>query len=172
MKILIHSINLCLQISLAAAKKRLENDMVPIRPVNRYSTSPLVHPQYDSEDIMSDGTHTPERTPPPPPTPPLESSMTPPLASVDPHRMVVHLEKEFEQRQRAFDADVVNLMAEPARSVSAHAEAELRRLKERFTVWKRDYKGRLRDAKFALHHFNSDSCPKRWWDTVWNTKCV
>ncbi|KAF3320965.1 Myosin-2 [Carex littledalei] len=161
-----------LQISLAAAKKRLENDVVPIRPVNRYSTSPLVHPQYDSEDIMSAGTHTPERTPPPPPTPPLESSMTPPLVSVDPRGIVVHLEKEFEQRQRAFDADVVNLMAEPALSVSAHAEAELRRLKERFTVWKRDYKGRLRDAKFALHHFNSDTCPKRWWDTVWNTKCV
>lgn len=98
--------------------------------------------------------------------------MTPTPVSSDPHEVVVYLEKEFQQRQQAFDADVVNLMAEPTSSVSANAEAELRRLKERFTSWKRDYKARLRDAKFSLHKFNSDSCPKRWWGTVWNTKCV
>ncbi|KAJ4745293.1 Myosin-2 [Rhynchospora pubera] len=161
-----------LQISLAAAKKRLENDLVVIRPGNRHSSSPLVHPQYDSEDTMSAGTPTPETTPPPPPTPPLESSITTPQESADPHQVVVHLEKEFEHRHQAFDADIVNLMAEPASSVSANAEAELRKLKERFTTWKRDYKARLRDAKSSLHEFNSNSCPKRWWGTVWNAKCV
>ncbi|KAJ1700715.1 hypothetical protein LUZ63_000494 [Rhynchospora breviuscula] len=162
-----------LQISLASAKKRLENDnLVVIRPGNRHSSSPLVHPQYDSEDTMSAGTPTPETTPPPPPTPPLESSITTPQESADPHQVVVHLEKEFEHRHQAFDGDIVNLMAEPASSVSANAEAELRKLKERFTTWKRDYKARLRDAKSALHEFNSNSCPKRWWGTVWNAKCV
>jgi myosin V len=108
--------------------------------------------------MISAETPTPERTPPPPPTPPFESSMST-LTSSEHHEVVVHLE-EFQWRQQAFDADIANLMAQPASSISANTEAELRRLKERFTAWKRDYKARLRDAKFALHNIISDSCPK------------
>jgi hypothetical protein len=121
--------------------------------------------------MISAGTSTTERTPPPQPTPPFESYMST-LTSSEPHEVVVHLEKEFQWRQQAFDANIVNITADPASSVSANAEAELKRLKERFTAWKRDYKARLRDAKFALCTFNSDNCPKRWWGTVWNAKCV
>ncbi|KAJ3670273.1 hypothetical protein LUZ60_010597 [Juncus effusus] len=151
-----------LQTSLAAAKKSLTNQEAPhVQPSNQYNTSPLIYPHYDSESVMS----TPEGTPPFPPnsTPPMEISISP---HVGPTGEVVDLVKEFEQRRRAFDDEVGALNAGSGGALNA--EVELKRLKDRFNAWKRDYKARLRDAKCAL----SGNHPKKWWGGMWNAKCT
>ena len=72
--------------------------------------------------------------------------------------------KEFEQRRQGFDEDAKALL--DVNKSGSNPEDELKRLKMRFAVWKKEYKGRLRETKGMLNkHGPADAERKgrKWW---------
>ncbi|KAH7675807.1 P-loop containing nucleoside triphosphate hydrolase protein [Dioscorea alata] len=153
-----------LQLSLAAARKRLADDSVSLP--ERSDSSSLWH-SYDSESSMSTEARSPEST----------------LAK-HPHasgagirndftrkqKAVNVLVQEFEQRKQAFEDDVRFLMEAKSQQLdrSSNPDVELQKLKIEFTSWKKDYKVRLREAKSAIHKLSKarkDKPRKNWWCT-------
>ncbi|XP_039072232.1 myosin-2-like isoform X2 [Hibiscus syriacus] len=79
-----------------------------------------------------------------------------------------NLLKEFEQRKQTFDADAISLIdiKMPQPGSNKNPEDELRRLKNRFETWKKDYKLRLNETKARIHkrgHPESDKVRRKWW---------
>ncbi|KAL9270038.1 Myosin-2-like protein [Drosera capensis] len=151
-----------LQASLAAAKRTLATETTPDHH-GRLDSSTT--PYYESDDNTSTGCRTPDRTTP------LKLSNNTPGGSVgrEPNgssHLVNHLAKEFEQRTQAFDKDVKAIVVEVRSGPSTSADEELRRLKHRFEVWKKEYKVRLRETKVIIHKLgvsDFERSRRRWW---------
>lgn len=153
-----------LQLSLVAAKKSLVSDDVATRGARTDFTP--AHAQYDSEDTLSTGTHTPEV---------IESRYHNhnPEAKVSAGNSdrrvnaVNHLAKEFEDRRQVFEDDAGFLVAVKSGQVGSNMnpDEELRKLKDRFATWKKDYKSRLKETKVNLHKVGThdEKSRKRWW---------
>ncbi|KAG2637687.1 hypothetical protein PVAP13_2NG533600 [Panicum virgatum] len=153
-----------LQLSLVAAKKSLVSDDVASRAARSDFTP--AHAQYDSEDTLSTGTHTPEV---------IESRHHNhhPEAKVSAGNSdrrvnaVNHLAKEFEDRRQVFEDDAGFLVAVKSGQVGSNMnpDEELRKLKDRFATWKKDYKSRLKETKFNLQKVGThdEKTRKRWW---------
>ena len=152
------------QLSLVAAKKSLVSDDMATRTARSDFTP--AHAQYDSEDTLSTGTHTPEV---------IESRHHNhhPEAKVSAGNSdrrvnaVNHLEKEFEDRRQVFEDDAGFLVAVKSGQVGSNMnpDEELRKLKDRFATWKKDYKSRLKETKFNLQKVGThdEKTRKRWW---------
>ncbi|CAL5086119.1 unnamed protein product [Urochloa decumbens] len=153
-----------LQLNLVAAKKSLASDDVATRAARTDFTP--AHAQYDSEDTLSTGTHTPEL---------IESRHhnRNPEAKVSAGNSdsrvnaVNHLAKEFEDRRQVFEDDAGFLIAVKSGQVGSNMnpDEELRKLKDRFATWKKDYKSRLKETKVNLHKVGThdEKSRKRWW---------
>ncbi|KAL6657794.1 hypothetical protein ACP70R_005574 [Stipagrostis hirtigluma subsp. patula] len=152
-----------LQLSLVAAKKSLASDDVATRPTRTDATP--THAQYDSEDTLSTGTHTPEATE-------LRYHNHNPEVKVSAGNSdrrvnaVNHLAKEFEDRRQVFEDDAGFLVAVKSGQIGSNMnpDEELRKLKDRFATWKKDYKSRLKETKVNLQKVgNDEKSRKRWW---------
>ncbi|EER99532.2 hypothetical protein BDA96_02G355500 [Sorghum bicolor] len=153
-----------LQLSLVAAKKSLAADDAATRAARTDFTP--THAQYDSEDTLSTGTHTPEV---------IESRHHNhnPEAKVSAGNSdrrvnaVNHLAKEFEDRRQVFEDDAGFLVAVKSGQVgpNMNPDEELRKLKDRFATWKKDYKSRLKETKVNLNKVGThdEKSRKRWW---------
>lgn len=166
-----------LQLSLVAAKKSLVEDSLVqqtkqddvINNQNNVSriraTKPILphDDEYDWDDTTSGGTKTPDykfnfdkgglaRE--------LDAGMS----------VVAHMVKEFEHRTQVFDDDASFLVEVKSGQTDANLnpDEELRKLKQRFDAWKKDYKMRLRETKTILQKFGSvdsgvEKTKKKWW---------
>ncbi|KAG8099670.1 hypothetical protein GUJ93_ZPchr0013g36441 [Zizania palustris] len=153
-----------LQLSLVAAKKKQASNDMATRAA-RIDAAPM-HVRYDSEDTLSPGTRTPERTE-------LKYQNHNPEARVAvPNsdrqvNAVNHLAKEFEDRRQVFDDDVGFLVAVKSGQIGSNMnpDDELRKLKDRFATWKKDYKSRLKETKVNLQKVGNheEKSRKRWW---------
>ncbi|XVF70406.1 hypothetical protein PTKIN_Ptkin11bG0159000 [Pterospermum kingtungense] len=148
-----------LQTSLAAARKSLAADS----GVGQLGRVEMVSPRcYDYEDNVSMESRTPGGS-----TPVLFSSAMPDVVGGRENGLN-NLVKEFELRKQTFDDDAKSLIdirgAQPASNMNP--DDELRRLKQRFETWKKDYKMRLKETKARLHkrvHPESDKARRKWW---------
>nr|BAL60532.2 myosin VIII [Marchantia polymorpha] len=176
-----------LQLSLAAAKKSLANDepttvvqreeeRLNLRiSVSRHRASRHILPQddddFDWDDSTTLGTKSPDMSVTPrkyPPHPPLEYPLS--RGELDAGRSLVgHLVKEFDQRTQVFndDADFLVEVKSGQTEANLNPDEELRKLKHRFDVWKKDFKVRLRETKTVLHKLGSmdavEKTKKKWW---------
>ncbi|KAL4575563.1 hypothetical protein LXL04_022410 [Taraxacum kok-saghyz] len=137
-----------LQSSLAAAKQSLSND-------DNFDAAPLPVRNNESENGEGDGDGA--------------SEMTAGLS------LISRLAEEFEQRSQVFGDDVKFLVEVKSGQAEADLdpEQELRRLKQMFEGWKKDYGARLRETKVILNKLSSEeaSVKKNWWGRL-NTSRV
>ncbi|KAJ7942630.1 myosin 1 [Quillaja saponaria] len=84
--------------------------------------------------------------------------------------VISRLTEEFEQRSQVFGDDAKFLVEVKSGQVEAslNPDRELRRLKQMFEAWKKDYGARLRETKLILHKLGSeegaiDRVKKKWW---------
>uniref|UniRef100_A0A803LS01 Myosin-1-like n=1 Tax=Chenopodium quinoa TaxID=63459 RepID=A0A803LS01_CHEQI len=84
--------------------------------------------------------------------------------------VISRLAEEFEQRKQVFGDDAKFLVEVKSGQVDAslNPDRELRRLKQMFESWKKDYGARLRETKVILHKLDSeervsDKLKKKWW---------
>lgn len=84
--------------------------------------------------------------------------------------VISRLAEEFEQRSQVFGDDAKFLVEVKSGQVDAslNPDRELRRLKQMFEAWKKDYGVRLRETKVILHKLGSDEgaadrAKKKWW---------
>ncbi|GJN20919.1 hypothetical protein PR202_gb08357 [Eleusine coracana subsp. coracana] len=87
------------------------------------------------------------------------------------HSVINRLEEEFNQRSQVF-ADDVNFLVEVKSGqadASLNPDMELRRLKQNFDSWKKDFGGRIRETKVILNRLGSsnesspNSVKRKWW---------
>ncbi|XP_020095409.1 myosin-1 [Ananas comosus] len=154
-----------LQLSLAVAKKSLASDNLPTQQHGKTDDASPINHYYESEDTMSVDFRTPESTPMKEPNSSERGVMRTPDDGA--HSAVSYLVKEFEHRKQVFEDDAGFLVAVKSGQVGLDIspDEELRKLKARFAAWKKEYKGRLRETKAALHKLNSheEKTRKRWW---------
>ncbi|XP_031741489.1 myosin-1 isoform X2 [Cucumis sativus] len=83
--------------------------------------------------------------------------------------VISRLAEEFEQRSQVFGDDAKFLVEVKSGQVEASLDPdrELRRLKQMFEAWKKDYGGRLRETKVILTKLGNegamDRVKKKWW---------
>eukprot|EP00268_Persea_americana_P032472 TRINITY_DN3195_c0_g1_i3.p1 TRINITY_DN3195_c0_g1~~TRINITY_DN3195_c0_g1_i3.p1 ORF type:complete len:1213 (-),score=284.25 TRINITY_DN3195_c0_g1_i3:285-3923(-) len=84
--------------------------------------------------------------------------------------VISRLAEEFEQRIHLFGDDAKFLMEVKSGQAesSVDPDRELKRLKQMFEVWKKDYNSRLRETKVILQKLgssegNADKVRKKWW---------
>jgi myosin-5 len=84
--------------------------------------------------------------------------------------VISRLAEEFEQRSQVFGDDAKFLVEVKSGQVDAsmNADRELRRLKQMFEAWKKDYGSRLRETKLILNKLGTDEgaldrVKKKWW---------
>ncbi|XP_020211927.1 myosin-1 [Cajanus cajan] len=84
--------------------------------------------------------------------------------------VISRLAEEFEQRSQVFGDDAKFLVEVKSGQVEAslNPDSELRRLKQMFEAWKKDYGARLRETKVILHKLGSEDgsiekVKKKWW---------
>ncbi|CAL1374913.1 unnamed protein product [Linum trigynum] len=87
--------------------------------------------------------------------------------------VISRLAEEFEQRSQVFGDDAKFLVEVKSGQVEAslNPDRELRRLKQMFESWKKDYSSRLRETKVILNKLGSedtsggalDKAKKKWW---------
>lgn len=87
--------------------------------------------------------------------------------------VISRLAEEFEQRSQVFGDDAKFLVEVKSGQVDAslNPDRELRRLKQMFEGWKKDYGHRLRETKVILHKLgteeggagSADKVKKKWW---------
>lgn len=84
--------------------------------------------------------------------------------------VISRLTEEFEQRSQVFGDDAKFLVEVKSGQAEANLDPdrELRRLKQMFEAWKKDYGSRLRETKVILHKLGSDDQVtadkrKKWW---------
>ncbi|KAK7262716.1 hypothetical protein RJT34_30293 [Clitoria ternatea] len=149
------------QMSLVAARKSLAPESAAVPP-RRDLFSPCF---YESEDAASLGSRTPGGS-----TPKFSSS----LSVSDAGRQVngtlttvSNLMREFEQRTYNFDDEVRALNGiKMGQSANVNSAEELRKLKQRFEGWKKQYKVRLRETKARIHKLGNSETEKSrrtWW---------
>ncbi|KAK9674026.1 hypothetical protein RND81_12G206000 [Saponaria officinalis] len=152
-----------LQMSLAAAKMNLAPENAAGQP-GRLEVSPSPVSE-DSDDNMIMGPRTPGECTPNKYSNAILEAREANGGGLNP---VNRLAKEFEQQKQVFDDDARNLF--DYRSVQStpcmNSYDELRRLKLRFALWKREYKTRLRETKTALHKHglgDTEKNRRKWW---------
>lgn len=91
--------------------------------------------------------------------------------------IINRLTEEFDQRSQVFADDVKFLVEVKSGKTDAglNPDRELRRLKQNFESWKKDFGIRLREAKVILNKLGSDEInlekvKRRWWAKLNNTK--
>ncbi|RDY06773.1 Myosin-2, partial [Mucuna pruriens] len=149
-----------LQTNLAAARKSLASEKASSQMTRR----DVVTHSYDSEDATSSmGSRTPQT---PGASTPLKYSTS--LSEAGAGRdangsltSVSNLLREFEQRKQNFDDEARGLVGVKT-SHSAHANTveELKKLKQRFEGWKKEYKARLKETKARLHKLGNSEMEK------------
>ncbi|XP_059445474.1 myosin-1 isoform X2 [Corylus avellana] len=82
--------------------------------------------------------------------------------------VISRLAEEFEQRSQVFGDDAKFLVEVKSGQVDAslNPDRELRRLKQMFEAWKKDYGSRLRETKVILHKLGSEdgnAVKRKWW---------
>ncbi|KDP37497.1 hypothetical protein JCGZ_05936 [Jatropha curcas] len=84
--------------------------------------------------------------------------------------VISRLAEEFEQRSQVFGDDAKFLVEVKSGQVEAslNPDRELRRLKQMFEAWKKDYGARLRETKVILNKLGNeegalDRVKKKWW---------
>lgn len=87
--------------------------------------------------------------------------------------VIARLAEEFEQRRQVFSDDAKFLVEVKSGQAEAslNPDRELRRLKQIFENWKKDYGNRLRETKVVLHKLGSEEghsssnekSKKKWW---------
>ncbi|CAK7337854.1 unnamed protein product [Dovyalis caffra] len=84
--------------------------------------------------------------------------------------VISRLAEEFEQRSQVFGDDAKFLVEVKSGQVDAslNPDRELRRLKQMFEAWKKDYGSRLRETKVILNKLGTeegalDRVKKKWW---------
>ncbi|KAA8528898.1 hypothetical protein F0562_033614 [Nyssa sinensis] len=83
--------------------------------------------------------------------------------------VISQLAEEFEQRSQVFgDTKFLEEVKSGQAEASLNPDRELRRLKEMFEAWKKDYGARLRETKVILHKLGNeegsgDRLRKKWW---------
>lgn len=82
--------------------------------------------------------------------------------------VISRLAEEFEQRSQVFGDDAKFLVEVKSGQVDAslNPDQELRRLKQMFEGWKKDYGARLRETKVILHKLGNDDgtvAKRKWW---------
>ncbi|CAN6728034.1 unnamed protein product [Malus baccata var. baccata] len=85
--------------------------------------------------------------------------------------VISRLTEEFDQRSQVFGDDAKFLVEVKSGKVEAslNPDQELRRLKQMFEAWKKDYGARLRETKLILHRIgneeggSADRVKKKWW---------
>mgnify|MGYP002775688880 FL=1 len=91
------------------------------------------------------------------------------ISDLDPSRSVIdRLLKEFEHRTQVFNDDAHFLVEVKSGQIEANfkPESELQKLKQRFEIWKKDFKGRLKETKNMLKKLGkpeSAEKKKKWW---------
>uniref|UniRef100_A0A803MH59 Myosin motor domain-containing protein n=1 Tax=Chenopodium quinoa TaxID=63459 RepID=A0A803MH59_CHEQI len=155
-----------LQTSLAAARKSFTPEDAAGQP-GRQEASPSPC-SYDSDDNLFMGPRTPGESTPTKYSVPIAEAREANGGGDHGVNPVNHLAKEFEQQRQAFDEDARALFdvrsVQPAPGMNSFDE--LRRLKTRFEVWKKDYKVRLKETKGALHklrHADMEKHRRKWW---------
>ncbi|XP_073006473.1 myosin-2-like [Typha latifolia] len=148
-----------LQLSLAAAKKSSVSDDVADQP-GKFNALPNHH-SHNSKDVKSAEAHAPDGKQPYP------SEAAKVGTPNEPQNAVKYLAKEFEQRRLVFEDDVDIIVAANSGQSNSHVnpDEDLRKLKARFTAWKKDYKARLREAKTSVQKIGNheEKAHKRWW---------
>lgn len=93
--------------------------------------------------------------------------------------VISRLAEEFEQRRQVFGDDAKFLVEVKSGQVEANLDPdrELRRLKEMFEGWKKDYGSRLRETKVILQKLgsedgSSDKLRKKWWGRRNSTRII
>lgn len=176
-----------LQVSLAAAKKTLANDdfdsqqtrpedgmnlRITVPKLERATRHILPHEDddFDWDEATTLGTKTPEPNSTPVRYTPITGNDINQAKELDAGRPVVsHLVKEFDHRTQVFDDDAEFLVEVKSGQTDANLnpEHELRKLKQRFDIWKRDFKVRLRETKAVLQRLGApesgDKNKKKWW---------
>jgi len=152
---------LCVQKSLAAAKKSLAADDEASQPGREMS--PNNH-NFDSED-MSVECQTPESTPH---KQPRSSAAVLPRNSDSTRNAVSHMVKEFEQQRKVFEDDASLLVeAKSGQSLAnnMNPQEELQKLKDRFATWKKHCKVKLQETKAELQKHGNFGTVKtcKWW---------
>ncbi|KAK2355177.1 P-loop containing nucleoside triphosphate hydrolase superfamily protein [Trifolium repens] len=144
-----------LQISLVAARKSHASENGTVQPVRHDLVSPRY---YDSEHATSMESRTTDGSTPMK----LSSSFSVSDAGRQANgtlTTVSNLMKEFEQRRQTFNDEVKALNeVKPGQSANTNSAEELRKLKQRFEGWKKQYKVRLRETKARL----SENEKSRW----------
>lgn len=156
-------LTICVQMSLAAAKRSLAADEKASQP-GVHDKSPTDH-HFDSEDSMFAGFQTPEGTPA---KQPCASAAVLPRSSDNTRNTVSHMVKEFEQQKKVFEDDARFLIdVKSGHSLAnMNPDEELQKLKVRFATWKKDYKVKLRVTKLELQKLGNSEMVKRhrkWW---------
>ena len=84
--------------------------------------------------------------------------------------VISRLAEEFEQRSQVFGDDAKFLVEVKSGQIEAslNPDRELRRLKQMFEGWKKDYAARLRETKVILNKLGSEDgsiekAKKKWW---------
>ncbi|CAI0444103.1 unnamed protein product [Linum tenue] len=96
--------------------------------------------------------------------------------------VISRLAEEFEQRSQVFGDDAKFLVEVKSGQVEAslNPDRELRRLKQMFESWKKDYSSRLRETKVILNKLGSedtsggalDKVKKKWWGRRNSTRYI
>lgn len=142
-----------LQMSLAAAKKSLADDMLGIPG----SLDPSANGHYFDFQKTSVEFRTPESTP-----------------AKQPHGFSSRLSRDTDgtknpvrqEDDAKFQIEVRSGQLVPATNTGINTEEELQKLKTRFSIWKKDYKVKLQETKVSLQKLgNSESgkTHKKWW---------
>ncbi|CAL0333788.1 unnamed protein product [Lupinus luteus] len=149
-----------LQVSLVAARKSLASENGNVQTTRCDVLSPHY---YDSEDATSMGSQLTCASTPTKISSGLSVSDGGRLANVN-FTTVSNLMMEFDQRTQNFDDEVKVLNeVKPGQSANLNNIQELRKLKQRFEGWKKQYKVRLHDTKARLHKSEADKSRRTWW---------
>ncbi|THU73394.1 hypothetical protein C4D60_Mb04t22380 [Musa balbisiana] len=146
-----------LQSSLSVAKKSLAID-----DVERSSDASVDHSWGSAEHVRTKG---------------REENGTPRLVSRALDRemsaglsVISRLAEEFDQRTQVFadDAKFLVEVKSGQSEASLNPDKELRRLKQNFELWKKDFSSRLRETKVIINKFGTDDAgsdkgKRKWW---------
>lgn len=152
-----------LQMSLAAARKSLVPEDASGQPGRQEAS--LSPRSYESDDNFFMGPRTPGDCTPTKYANPIAEAREANGIGLNP---VNHLAKEFEQQRQIFDEDARALseVRSGQSTPGTNSLDELRRLKSRFEVWKKEYKVRLKQTKGTLHklgHADGEKNRRKWW---------
>ncbi|XP_059278536.1 myosin-1 isoform X1 [Lycium ferocissimum] len=143
-----------LQSSLSIAKRSLALD-----DSSRRNSDASINPTDDKESSWETGSNHRTRD---------SNGVRPMSAGLS---VISRLAEEFEQRSQVFGDDAKFLVEVKSGQVEANLspDRELRRLKQMFEAWKKDYGSRLRETKVILNKLgseeggSSDKMKKKWW---------